>query len=523
MGIPFLEDVLGRISEATQAVPSGVAALPVVGIPVASAIATSALVQSVTDDRGAFDGEMAAATADADAERARAWGERDALTAQTSSLEYSEHAIVDDDPFDAMSHSEIFDHVNEMDPATLSAIGEAWKAIAGRVEAGIGKFQNDVNGAITEGWQGRGGSAALEAVLAYSADAGELKVRVDLISNKIEEAKIALHEAKRSIPAPDGASTVEMILSVVPGATWKQAQYEAEEAERQARQVMKDVYLPYMKRADDQVPILPAAFNPVTGSGGAGSGGAGSGGSGGGAFGGGGSGGGNTSGSGNGLGTPPTSGGGVGGGADGGNSGGANPAGDGSGQNPSGTSSGNGDNRSGVDAQGNLGADAARFANDSGPAGTTAAHAGPLPAGAAPGALAGATPNGAQLGSGVPSGLMGSGSGGGSAGGIGTGGFGPGGTGGGALGPGGLAGGALGPSGLANGGRGGVNGTGGTSATGAQSGRGAMGGVGGMAPGRGQGQDEDSVHDTPGYLVTVENGNALIGDLPMVSPAVLGE
>lgn len=517
MGIPFLEDVLGRISEATRAVPPGVAALPVVGTPIASAIATSALVQSVTDDRGAFDDEMAAATADADAERARAWGERDALSAQTSSLQYSEHAIVDDDPFDAMSHSEIFDHVNEMDPATLSAIGEAWKAIAGRVEAGIGKFRSDVNGAITEGWQGRGGSAALEAVLAYSADAGELKVRVDLISNKIEEAKIALHEAKRSIPAPDGASTVEMILSMVPGATWKQAQYEAEEAERQARQVMKDVYLPYMKRADDQVPILPAAFNPVTGSGGAGSGGAG-----GGAFGGGGSGGGNTSGSGNGLGAPFTSGGGVGGGADGGHLGGANPAGDGSGQNPSGTASEPGDNRSGIDAQGNSGADAARFAHDSGPAGTAAAHAGPLPAGAAPGGLAGATPNGAQLGSGVPSGLMGSGSGGGSAGGIGTGGFGPVGTGGGTLGPVKTGGGALGPGGsggLAGGGRG----TGGTSAAGAQSGRGAMGGVGGMAPGRGQGHDEDNVHDTPGYLVTVENGNALIGDLPMVSPAVLGE
>ncbi|MDV6273224.1 hypothetical protein R3Q06_06910 [Rhodococcus erythropolis] len=517
MGIPFLEDVLGRISEATQAVPSGVAALPVVGIPVASAIATSALVQSVTDDRGAFDGETAAATADADAERARAWGERDALTTQVSSLEYSEHAIVDDDPFDAMSHSQIFDHVNEMDPATLNAIGEAWKAIAGRVEAGIGNFQNDVNGAITEGWQGRGGSAALEAVLAYSADAGELKVRVDLISNKIEEAKIALDEAKRSIPAPDGASTVERFLSLVPGATWKQAQYEAEEAERQARQVMKDVYLPYMKRADDQVPILPAAFNPVTGSAGAGSGGA---------FGGGGSGGENTSGAGNGLGTPFASGGGAVGGVDGGHLGGANPAGDnsrpdnagqdGSGQGFSADDSRRAANGSDLDAQGNSGADAARSANDSSPAGTAAANAGPLPAGAAPGGLAGATPNGAQLGSGVPSGLMGSGSGGGSAGGIGTGGFGPGGTGGGALGPGGVG-------GLSGGGRGGVNGTGGTSATGAQSGRGAMGGVGGMAPGRGQGQDEDNVHDTPGYLVTVENGNALIGDLPMVSPAVLGE
>ncbi len=298
---------------------------------------------------------------------------------------------------------------------------------------------------------------------------------------------------------------------MVPGATWKQAQYEAEEAERQARQVMKDVYLPSMKRADDQVPILPAAFNPVTGGGGAGSGGAGSGG----AFGSGGADGGNFSGPGNGLGTPSTSGGGVGGGADGGNSGGANPPGHGSGQNPSGTDSGNGDNRGGVDAQGNPNVDAVRSGTDSDPAGTTAAHAGPLSAGAAPDGLARATPNGAQLGSGTPSGLVGSGSGGGPAGGIGTGGFGPGGTGVGALGPGGTG-------GLAGGGRGGVNGAGGTSATGAQSGRGAMGGVGGMAPGRGQGQDEDNVHDTPGYLVTVENGNALVGDLPMVSPAVLG-
>ena len=431
MGIPFLEDVLGRISEATQAVPPGVAALPVVGTPIASAIATSALVQSITDDRGAFDDEMAAATVDADVERARAWGERDALTAQTSSLEYSEHAIVDDDPFDAMSHSEIFDHVNEMNPATLSAIGEAWKAIAGRVEAGIGKFQNDVNGAITEGWQGAGGSAALEAVLAYSADAGELKVRVDLISNKIEEAKIALDEAKRSIPAPDGASTVERFLSMVPGATWKQAQCEAEEAERQARQVMKDVYLPSMKRADDQVPILPAAFNPVTGGGGAGSGGA---------FGSGGADGGNFSGPGNGSARRLHR---V-----------AGSVGERTVETPAGQTRPDtvpvrihpAPIPEMVTTVAALMPKGIRTSMQFDPEpiptrpGPRAAQAGPLSAGAAPDGLPRATPMVLSL---VPErrqALVGSGSGGGPAGGIGTGGFGPGGTGVGALGPGGVGG-----------------------------------------------------------------------------------
>lgn len=50
-----------------------------------------------------------------------------------------------------------------------------------------------------------------------------------------------------------------------------------------------------------------------------------------------------------------------------------------------------------------------------------------------------------------------------------------------------------------------------------------MGGMGGMAGGRGQGQGEDDTHQTPGFLINVDNGNTLIGELPMVTPAVLGE
>ena len=39
----------------------------------------------------------------------------------------------------------------------------------------------------------------------------------------------------------------------------------------------------------------------------------------------------------------------------------------------------------------------------------------------------------------------------------------------------------------------------------------------------GKGKTKTTFTTPPGYLVTVENGNALVGDLPMVSPAVLGE
>lgn len=46
---------------------------------------------------------------------------------------------------------------------------------------------------------------------------------------------------------------------------------------------------------------------------------------------------------------------------------------------------------------------------------------------------------------------------------------------------------------------------------------------GGMAPGAGKGKgDEDKEHKTPSYLISVDNGNELIGELPKVAPPVLG-
>lgn len=47
---------------------------------------------------------------------------------------------------------------------------------------------------------------------------------------------------------------------------------------------------------------------------------------------------------------------------------------------------------------------------------------------------------------------------------------------------------------------------------------GGMMGGGGAAKGGG----EDNEHKTPDYLITLDNGNELIGKLPLVSPPVIG-
>ncbi|NLG54447.1 MAG: hypothetical protein GX542_02170 [Rhodococcus sp.] len=49
-----------------------------------------------------------------------------------------------------------------------------------------------------------------------------------------------------------------------------------------------------------------------------------------------------------------------------------------------------------------------------------------------------------------------------------------------------------------------------------------MGGMMGAGGARGAGGNDDTEHQTPGYLITLENGNELIGKMPTVAPPVIG-
>ncbi len=122
----------------------------------------------------------------------------------------------------------------------------------------------------------------------------------------------------------------------------------------------------------------------------------------------------------------------------------------------------------------------------------------------------------------------------------GSGGYGSGGNGSGGNGSGGVGGGgATGPRsgagpGAGQAGRGATSGIGSSApASEAAAARGAGGqasgarggaGMGGMGAGGGRGKGEDDYeHSTPSYLVTQEHGSEIVGELPMVSPPVIGE
>ncbi|MFD4368455.1 hypothetical protein [Rhodococcus sp. NPDC058521] len=379
--------------------------------------------------------------------------------------------------FEAMSHQDIKAKVDSIQPGPVFESSQMWRAAEQDATELITDFQEAIASITASDWQGEAASNAQAAIARYAGESAKLGGAFTLVGNKMEEAYTGFAQVKAQLPEPDtGTSFGDFVrggigLIANPGSVVNMVDGN-DDARQEAIRVMNTVYTPVVQQADTGVPMLPAAVDPTDPS----------------------------------TGTPGT------------------PGGPGIG--PSG-----GPDISGPSAA--PGSPAAGFPQSTAPASTAPSSIGPTaqppiaPASAVPAAASGlpgsgvgqdsarnpfVAPAAAGLGGGSGSGSLGSGS---AGRGVGTGGVGTGGG----FGSGASAAplgapqkpGAVSP-GQASGAR---------AAGGAGAGRMGMGGAM-MPPGaRGKG-DDDTEHKTPDYLVNVQNGNELIGDLPRGAPPVLG-
>ncbi|WP_164877598.1 hypothetical protein [Prescottella agglutinans] len=411
--------------------------------------------------------------------------------------------------FEAMSHEAIKSAVDAMNGEALRASAEGWKKIGQSLEQSLNDFRDFMGNTIKErAWEGIAANSAKQATANYAQDSNRLAAAGKLVGTKIEEAATAIDQVKSTVPPVSKRSIGEAFLDAVlpPVGLYKSIVHEQDEAHKEAIQIMRTVYTPVMQQSDTNVPTLPPPVQVGTpptppdqrnqGGGTRGDGAPGY-----------------TPYTAPNAGSPGPNGGLPGGTPGSGNAPGADTAGpdalgpDATGQNPfapgnGGASTGNPNT---VDAQTNPASAWTAPAAANGAEATRYGQTGLGPLGTGAGGYGGASGTGGGFGGG--GGSTGSGAGGGYA----PGGFLSGGSGGGA---GGLGAGGASPSAAAGG-------TGGASAAGrpgAAGGTGMMPGAGGA---RGRGED-DSEHKTPGYLVNVDNGNELIGKLPLAAPPVIG-
>ncbi|CAM3064457.1 PPE domain-containing protein [Prescottella defluvii] len=412
--------------------------------------------------------------------------------------EFDAPSLGSPEAFEAMSHEDIKAAVDSMNGGSLRASAEGWKKIGESLTQALNDFRDFITHETAGKWEGIAKDSAVAATGRYATESGKLAEAGTLIGTKIAEAATAVDQVKATLPpvAERGIfdRAVDQLLPTV--GFLKLVLHERDEAHQQAIEIMRTVYTPVMQQSDTRVPKLPepprvadpeldwsrsgvgapgiGAPNPYAPFAGPNSG------------------------------SPnmPTS-----------TPGAPIPGGaPGSGAAP------------GADAFDPMAAGAQPGANGQyavNPNQTDALTA-PASAWTAPAAASGI--DGTRLGqSGV--GPSGSGIGGYSAGAGGLGSGGSGGSGAGAFG--GYGGGGIlssgNGSGAGSGAAGGAGTTAGTPGSGAASARSGMAGAG-MMPGagaRGRGEDE-SEHKTPGYLVNVDNGSELIGNLPLAAPPVIG-
>ncbi|MFI8566274.1 hypothetical protein ACIGGF_06900 [Rhodococcus sp. NPDC078407] len=415
--------------------------------------------------------------------------------------EYEPNEVVVTEPFEVMRHAEILQKVNTLAAESISTSSLNWNDLAAAAREGSDGFRNGIEAAMNAGWSGPTSTAVRGGVGDYTSSATALSTAMTMISNKLLEAHSGFTQTRAAMPP---------IIDIGVGATMLESSFPSglpfadsikeiarlhDEQEEQARQVMRSVYVPGVLQSDAQVPVLPAAHNPVSDGGSGGS----------------------TAGWGSGGGST--------GGGGGGNDRSAGPTGTAAAQPPPGGADSTDTRQPGMEpGQPGSGQPGSLPAAER-PGETRAASASGPGGGAISGGSAGSGNgyggsgyNGSGYGGSGYNGGAGYGGGAGSGSGSGYAGSGYGSILGSPLGGNGATGGGPGSSGPGSGGPG--------SAAAAAAGRaGAHGtpGMGGMGAGGARGGgDNDTDHTTPGYLVDVSNGSELIGDLPLVAPPVLG-
>ncbi|AOW91907.1 hypothetical protein BFN03_02205 [Rhodococcus sp. WMMA185] len=367
--------------------------------------------------------------------------------------------VSDPDVFDGMSREEMLGKVSSLDAGQIEDLAGRVLSVAREFDIGWGLFS--LKNIISSGWEGNAADAAAAAVDRLMDPVGDTNASLQTIGVKLRQAGSAASDVKPPVQSLlSDALPLQLLIS---GADAVAAKAEQENQRREAAQILERIYKPSFIDAGTNVPSIvpPPPIAGVQGDGGGGW---------------------------------------------------------------SGT-----DGTTGVGAEGSgpLGEGESAAAEEDGAANTQAAAAEGSPQGAAPGSQGGANSPTSTTSANAHSPQSGANANGGSTGGIG----GVGGSAprrgndranesqGGALVPGAI------PPGMAAGAAAGA--AAGTGA-GAVSAKPSMARPGmGMAmpmgaPGAGAGKNEDTEHETPSYLINMDNGNELIGDIGAVAPPVIG-
>ncbi|MDV7083853.1 hypothetical protein [Rhodococcus opacus] len=160
--------------------------------------------------------------------------------------------------FEGWQHSEIYAKTQEMNPDDIGGLAQACHAIVGSLPIGFGFAL--LKNTIAEKWEGAAADAALAATDTLAGASDQLTSGVQAIGVKLDILSSAAQDVKNSIPAPMS----EQPLSLLPlTPTAAEAQEAARDAAREeAIRKLQNIYVPNYQDVGTNVPVLPAPHSP---------------------------------------------------------------------------------------------------------------------------------------------------------------------------------------------------------------------------------------------------------------------
>ncbi|WP_040790473.1 hypothetical protein [Nocardia paucivorans] len=165
------------------------------------------------------------------------------------------------DDYDTLTLEQSVAAVEQMNPAAVHAAGRVWRDIATQLAEGARafdeRFRHAVEGVVGRaGWTGSAARAAVDGVRRCTEAVTDLALAAQLIALGLAELGTGLELTRSSMPAPCERPEPRDITLPPEGIT-KEGDYLLEEAEDEARRVLRTIYAPAVHRADLGVPVLP--------------------------------------------------------------------------------------------------------------------------------------------------------------------------------------------------------------------------------------------------------------------------
>lgn len=174
--------------------------------------------------------------------------------------------IRDFENFHSMEHAEIYRIAQTISPVAMTTLAGEWAKLGKGFSLAIALGTVMIRDRIARHWEGDAATAALTATARFGDSAQQLCDAAQAVSQKLHIAADVGERVKSSIPPP--ADRIPSAVAALNPVTEAEAVRQAEAIRVQAVRVMESLYKPYYRDSGAAVPVLPPPYVAATGAGG---------------------------------------------------------------------------------------------------------------------------------------------------------------------------------------------------------------------------------------------------------------